>query len=160
MSVPTEPPPPGLEALLQALRAVGLPLGAREVLRLHHVFALAPALAQERPSDGQLRDLLASALVHDPGERELFEQVFEPWAERWAQWERRGRSPEPAPRPAVVWVNEPVAAPEKRRFRIPWRIAARLAATAILALCVLRPAQFRPPKRQHERKSQHRRKSQ
>lgn len=145
MNALPDPPPPGLEALLQALRAVGLPLGAREVLRLHHVFALAPALAQERPPGGQLRDLLASALTHDPGERQLFEQIYEPWVERWEQWERSGeRRPEPAPRPPEIWAGEPAAARAKQRFRIRWRIAARLAATAILALWVLRPAQFRP----------------
>ena len=70
---------------------MGLPVGSRELVRLHHVFALEPGLGQDRAPENQLRDLLASALGHGPGERELFDQVWEPWAERWGEWERSVR---------------------------------------------------------------------
>ncbi len=146
-------PPPGLEALLGAFRAVGLPVGAREVVRLHRVFALEPGLGQdpeERSTEGQLGDLLASALVHDEGERELFEQVYEPWAERWGEWERSVRpgaeKEEREVAAPTVWVSEeePVAVERRRGSWASWRVWAPLVAVAAVALLILPPAVFRP----------------
>ncbi len=134
--------PPGLDDLLRALRAAGLPVGAREVLRLHRTFELEPALAQERAPGDQLRDLLGCALVHSPEEREIFDQVYGPWTERWQSWDhlRRAEEPERLPRaearPAEAWWRRRV-----------WRrllIGGRLLAPAIVAGILL---PYSPPER-------------
>jgi formylglycine-generating enzyme required for sulfatase activity len=125
---------------------VGLPVGSRELVRLHHVFALEPGLGQERAEEDQLRDLLASALVHGPGERELFEQVWEPWAERWGEWERSVRPVvEPTPSPVAadqVGQATPIVERSRRRWRPSWRVSLRLLAAAGLAILVLPLAEF------------------
>ena len=143
-----ERPPAGFEALLEALRAVGLPVGAREVLRLHHVFGLEPSLGQAPPPDRQLRDLLATALVHDAAERRLFDQVYEPWASRWQEWAARGAplTAEPSEDKQDVW--RPMAAPPPTVGEVeprPWigrrrlaTVAASALVTAIAILAILR----------------------
>ncbi|MCP4663042.1 MAG: hypothetical protein GY856_47230, partial [bacterium] len=135
--------PPGLDDLLRALRAAGLPVGAREVLRLHRTFELQPALAQEREPGAQLRDLLVCALVHSPEEREIFDQVYRPWTERWQSWDQIRRPEEPDRLPRAE------ARPAKARWRRrAWRrvlIGGRLLAPAIVAGMLL---PYNPPERQ------------
>jgi hypothetical protein len=134
--------PPGLDALLQALRAAGLPMGPREVTRLHHVFALRPGLGQARHETEQLRDLLASALTHDPDERELFDQIYRPWAERWADWERpveQRRITDPA-LPFAPSADLPGDVEDRPRWRTGPIVLLGVAAVAVLAFLWLAKA--------------------
>ncbi|HSK75927.1 MAG TPA: hypothetical protein VLQ45_05680, partial [Thermoanaerobaculia bacterium] len=124
--------PPGLDGLLRALRLNGLPVGARELVRLREAFFRTPALDQDREEVPQLRDLLAAALVHSPEERQLFEPVFESWVKRWRTWEQQDlRAVEPSlerwglpglPRQAV---------PPRRRL-VRWNDRSRFAAILLL----------------------------
>ncbi len=137
MTARPDPRPAGLEHLLAALRAAGLPVGAHEVLRLHHVFALAPGLDQDRPPEAQLRDLLASALTHDPAERRTFDDVFEPWAERWSRSVNRdpgAPAPDLSPLPELAG---PRTAARRRPRRRSWMAAAGLLAAALLAVVLI-----------------------
>lgn len=86
---PRSTPPPGLDALLRALDVAGLAMGSRETQRLQRAFELQPG--QDETEGDLLLRLLEAALVHSPAERELLEEVYRPWAERWARWEQRGR---------------------------------------------------------------------
>lgn len=135
MSPRLEYRPAGLEHLLAALRAAGLPVGAHEILRLHSVFALAPSLGQDRPVPEQLRDLLAAALTHDPAERRLFDDVYEPWAERWDKWARRRGAERPGKLEPSLQDFQPALAPARRQRRSRlWSVAVRMVSLALLAV--------------------------
>ena len=120
---------PGLEEFLKALRAAGLPVGAREVLRLHRVFLLEPRLGQERGEVEQLRRILLAALVHSPAEQAIFEPVFRVWLERWERLEGRSREQLPGRGKGTALRVEGVALAEvpKTFKRVPMLLRALIA---------------------------------
>jgi len=137
------PTPPDLDDLLHALRVAGLPVGAREILRLHHVFDLTPTLGLEHPPDEQLHDLLRAALAHDPEEGRLFDRVYAVWWARWQEWLARGRPrrvdellPDASDVGDVGDLGGKIRREPPRGSWRRWRIAARLAAVAVV-LCWL-----------------------
>lgn len=127
--------PPGLDELLQALREVGLPVGAREVLRLHGVFALRPALDAEDETEDQLRHLLEAVLVHSPEERGLFEPIYREWRGRWRQWEEAGRGDQETPRERQAIEGPPPQLVKRPRHSL--LLAAAVLGVLTLALAFL-----------------------
>lgn len=67
-------PLPGLDAFLAALRFHGVPIGAQEVLWLHHAFRQAPTLDRQG-----LYALLACTLIKHAAHRESFTTLFDTW---------------------------------------------------------------------------------
>jgi uncharacterized protein with von Willebrand factor type A (vWA) domain len=71
---------PGLQALLTALGEAGLPVGVRELERLHRVFSLAPALGGAGGEvERRLGAVLRAVLVHRQEDRATFDRVYGAW---------------------------------------------------------------------------------
>jgi uncharacterized protein with von Willebrand factor type A (vWA) domain len=90
--------PLSLEALLEALRQAGLPIGITEAIRLQRVFALRPGSADDR----RLKSILRAILVKGDEDDAVFDRVVEAWlAGAASEVEARAQRPfEPVRRPA------------------------------------------------------------
>ena len=98
------PGPPDLTDLLGALRAEGIPVGPRELTRLHLAFAAAPVLDREA-----LRAFLACLLAKNPAERDLFDRHFNAWCpDLAAHW---GPEAQPPPTPPDPKSGQPEPVP-------------------------------------------------
>ncbi|MEE8585823.1 MAG: SUMF1/EgtB/PvdO family nonheme iron enzyme, partial [Acidobacteriota bacterium] len=73
--------PPGLDQLLSALQAEGIPAGPGEVTRLQQAFALAPRL-----DEASLRHLLQCTLVKKADHQEVFRSLYDEWVEAAQNW--------------------------------------------------------------------------
>ena len=100
---------PGLDTLLTALRGAGLRVGVDEVLRLRHVFSLAPDL------DGEgLRQVIAGVVVKSREDLEAFAPVFEAWVVRAGSLtEPHTRVPPPEPKHTTSGPPPPATGPAK-----------------------------------------------
>ena len=153
---PPAPAPPGLDELLSALRADGLPIGPREVARLQRAFATAPRLDRER-----LREFLACLLAKTPAERALLERHFAVWCpDLPAEWAAGASRPAARVAPAAPGRAESARHREPEPFDpppLPWQpprwvlalgVITALLAAGVLAYLVLRPSaeiQIPPP---------------
>lgn len=80
---------PSLEAFLKTLRSEGIPVGAREVARLHQLFQQQPDLNQR-----QLKDTLRCLLAKTSVERRKFDRIFKLWLDQ-ATNQAKTESPTP-----------------------------------------------------------------
>ena len=89
--------PLSLDALLDALRQAGVPIGITETIRLQRVFALQPGSADAR----QLKSILRAILVKGGEDDAVFDRVVEAWLARAAS-EVEARSQQRVERPRQV----------------------------------------------------------
>jgi hypothetical protein len=71
-----------LEAFLTALREAGVQVGVTEVMRLHQVFALQPALTSGETDEAtrrRLQSVMRAILVKSHEERGTFDRVYDNW---------------------------------------------------------------------------------
>ena len=125
------PGPPGLDELLSTLHADGLPIGPRELTRLHRAFAAAPRLDRDA-----LREFLACLLAKTPAERELLQRHFDAWCpDLPADWQADAALPanRTAPKPSDRAKPAPADEPEPFEEPPPRRIPAWLPALGVIA---------------------------
>jgi hypothetical protein len=127
--------PLSLDALLDALRQAGLPIGITETIRLQRVFALQPGSADAR----QLKSILRAILVKGGEDDAVFDRVVEAWLARAAsEVEARAQRPlEPVRRPARRSWQPPAAASKGSETETRKKVWPYALVGALILLCIL-----------------------
>jgi hypothetical protein len=90
---------PGLDVLLKALRAAGLPVGLAELARLRQIFSLEPQFPVNRVTRDRLKSLLRAVLIKNDDHGKIFDRVFEAWQAQVQLESVPQTTPLPPPRP-------------------------------------------------------------